>query len=101
MNPEPRAPANPSIERQSRPETARAVSRLWTTMWGQANALVLGRRRIALWADLVILAAGAALLWGLVRVGREWTGIHRPAVQIDLSPLALPMYTLYSLARGL
>ncbi|HXY42536.1 MAG TPA: ABC transporter permease subunit, partial [Vicinamibacteria bacterium] len=101
MTTEPTPATRASLAPQTRRDAYRSVTRLWTTMWGQANALVLGRRRFAIWADLVILTAGASLLFGLVRVGREWTGIHRPAIQIDLSPLALPMYTLYSLVRGL
>jgi NitT/TauT family transport system permease protein len=51
--------------------------------------------------DLAILVAGCGILFGLVSVGREWTGIHRPAIQIDLSPRALPLYTFFSLVRGL
>ena len=101
MTTDPTPATRASMPPQTRRDAYRTVTRLWTTMWGQANALVLGRRRVALWADLLILTAGGALLFGLTRVGREWTGIHRPAIQIDLSPLALPMYTLYSLVRGL
>jgi NitT/TauT family transport system permease protein len=77
------------------------VLRLLTTMWGQANALVLGRRRATVWADLLIVVAGGGLLFGLLHVGREWSGVHRPAIQLDLSLWALPMYTFFSLVRGL
>ncbi len=70
-------------------------------MWGQANAFLFAPRRRAVWADLLILIAGGALLFGLVQVGREWTGIHRPAIQLSLSPWALPAYTFFSLVRGL
>jgi NitT/TauT family transport system permease protein len=35
-----------------------------------------------------------------VRVGQEWEGTLRPAVEIDLSPLALPWYTFFSVVRG-
>src|SRR5260370_14301482 len=31
----------------------------------------------------------------------DWTGPSRPAVDIDLSLSALPLYTFYSLCRGL
>ncbi len=75
--------------------------RLWTAMWGQANAFLLAPRGRAVWADLLILVAGGALLFGLVQVGKEWTGVHRPAIQLDLSLRALPAYTFYSLVRGL
>lgn len=91
---------SPSIERAPPPEVVASVQRFWTTMWGQANTLVVGRR-VAVWADLLILAGGGAVLFGLVQVGREWTGVHRPAIQLDLSPWALPTYTFFSLVRGL
>src|SRR5207253_7622432 len=38
---------------------------------------------------------------GLIDLSREWTGQLRTAVEIDLSPTALPRYTMYSLSRGL
>ena len=91
---------SPSIEPQPR-SPIHAGMRLWTAMWGQANALFFAPRRRRLWADLVILIAGGAFLFGLVAVGREWTGVHRPAIQLDLSLRALPAYTFYSLVRGL
>ena len=102
MPPETLPPLSPSIEqRKARADAPTRAAHLWTTMWSQANALLLRRRRGALWADLLILVAGSALLFGFVRVGREWTGVHRPAIQLDLSPRALPMYTFFSLVRGL
>jgi len=53
------------------------------------------------WVDLVIVIALAGLLYGVLQLGREWRGAARPAIAIDLSPWALPRYTLYSLSRGL
>jgi NitT/TauT family transport system permease protein len=50
---------------------------------------------------LLIVVGLAGLLYGLLEFGRRWAGVHRPQVAIDLSPLALPQYTLLSLARGL
>ncbi|MBI5394223.1 MAG: ABC transporter permease subunit [Verrucomicrobia bacterium] len=50
--------------------------------------------------DLVVLAGLGALVYGLVAVGREWTGWAGPVAQIDLSPWALPGYTMLSLFRG-
>src|SRR5262249_32898330 len=43
----------------------------------------------------------AGLLYGLVDVESQWTRPRRLSVDIDLSPWALPQYTLLSLARGL
>jgi len=70
------------------------------TVWGQANALFLPFKRRR-WVDLLVLVAGAAILYGLVMMGRQWTGVHRPLVEIDLSPRALPKYTFFSMMRGL
>jgi NitT/TauT family transport system permease protein len=68
--------------------------------WGQAVALLQRPRRFG-WTDLVVAAGLAGLLLGVLDLGREWAGELRPAVDIDLDPLALPHYTFLSLARGL
>ena len=57
-------------------------------------------RRSVSWVDPLVFLALAALLYSLVGVGKEWNGILRPKVDIDLSPLALPKYTFFSLVRG-
>jgi len=62
--------------------------------------LVHHTRRFGL-VDLAIVVALAGLLFGVVQLGREWSGASRPAIVIDLSPWALPRYTFYSLSRGL
>ena len=51
--------------------------------------------------DLLLVAAVAGLLFGSLSVGREWAGAFHEKVEIDLSPWALPRYTLFSLSRGL
>ncbi len=51
--------------------------------------------------DVLLAFAIAALVFGLLRLGAEWTAPSRAAVEIDLSPWALPAYALYSLSRGL
>ena len=76
------------------------MNRFLDTVWGQANALFLPFKRRR-WVDLLVIVAGAAILYGLVMMGRQWTGVHRPLVVIDLSPLALPKYTFFSMMRGL
>jgi NitT/TauT family transport system permease protein len=68
--------------------------------WGEATAFLDRRPRIKL-VDLFILAGIAGLVFALRGVVREWTGVLRPEVVIDLSPRALPKYTLFSLTRGL
>ncbi|NWJ42311.1 MAG: ABC transporter permease subunit [Geothrix sp.] len=75
------------------------MHRFLDTMWGQANALFspLRRRR---WVDLLLVAAAFGMLYGLILVGREWTAIQRPQLEIDLSLLALPKYTFFSMMRG-
>ncbi len=50
--------------------------------------------------DVVVLAALGAIVYGLISVGSEWSGELRAVMVIDLSPRALPRYTLLSLFRG-
>ncbi len=65
-----------------------------------ATAYIRLRRAFA-WPDLLILAAITGVIYGLVGLAGEWGGSLRPAVKIDLSPGALPRYTLLSLSRGI
>ncbi|MFI5181889.1 MAG: ABC transporter permease [Thermoanaerobaculia bacterium] len=51
--------------------------------------------------DLLVLAALGASVATLVGLARRWEAPMRAAVEIDLSPWALPGYTLLSLSRGL
>ncbi|NTV73078.1 MAG: ABC transporter permease subunit, partial [Holophaga sp.] len=76
------------------------LNRIIDTVWGQANALFFPFRRRR-WADLVVILTGCALLFGLVQLGQQWTGAKRPVVEIDLSPWSLPLYTFFSMMRGL
>jgi NitT/TauT family transport system permease protein len=54
----------------------------------------------ARWIDLLLVTVVAALVAGVVSLARRWHAPLRPTVEIDLSPWALPGYTLLSLARG-
>jgi NitT/TauT family transport system permease protein len=69
-------------------------------MWGEAWAFLYRPRRFRP-VDLVIVVGVAGFLYGLIRAAHAWAGEPRPAVEIDLSPWALPAYTLQSLGRGL
>lgn len=51
--------------------------------------------------DLFIGVALAGLLYGVIALASQWTAQHRAAIEIDLSPWALPRYTFFSLSRGL
>lgn len=68
--------------------------------WGKATA-ALQRREHDRWVDAAILLSLGGLIFGLISLTRQWTGTLRPTVEIDLSPWALPKYTLLSLSRGL
>ncbi len=57
-------------------------------------------RRSFGWVDLIVLGVMGVLFYGIIGVAREWEGVLRPAVVIDLSPQALPEYTFFSLVRG-
>jgi NitT/TauT family transport system permease protein len=67
-------------------------------IWGRSRGADDGRSSLV---DLAIAVGLAGLLYGLSKVGGEWTGHLRPTVDIDLSPLALPRYAFFSLSRGL
>ena len=76
------------------------LNRIIDTVWGQANPLFYPFRRRR-WVDLVVILSGCAVLYGLVMLGHQWTGVKRPVVEINLSPWSLPMYTFFSMMRGL
>ena len=69
-------------------------------VWGHSRAQG-GESGRSFLVDLAIAVGLAGLLYGLSKVGGEWTGELRPTVDIDLSPLALPRYAFFSLSRGL
>jgi NitT/TauT family transport system permease protein len=57
-------------------------------------------RRIA-WADMLAIGFFVVLLYGLFVVQSQWRAPARVAVDIDLHLSALPLYTFFSLCRGL
>src|SRR5262249_10458489 len=67
--------------------------------WGRLRGH--GEEARSFLVDLAIVVGLCGLLYGLSMVGGEWAGRLRPTVDIDLSPLALPRYTFFSLSRGL
>ena len=68
--------------------------------FGNANASLQRNDRSRL-IDIALVFAIGAIVFGVSGLAREWSGALRPTVEIDLSPAALPKYTLYSLSRGL
>ncbi len=69
-------------------------------VWGEAQAFLDRTRRFD-WTDLLVLAGLAGLVLAVIGISREWRGVLRPEVSIDLSPWRLPQYALLSLSRGL
>jgi NitT/TauT family transport system permease protein len=63
-------------------------------LWG-----FLSTRASFLMTDLLIAFAGMALFYSLISLARYWTAPVTMQAQIDLSPRALPLYALYSVAR--
>jgi NitT/TauT family transport system permease protein len=51
-------------------------------------------------ADVVVLAVVGGLFYAILKVGHEWRAPFQAQTAIDLSFWKLPLYTLYSLARG-
>ena len=49
--------------------------------------------------DLLMFAAGLALFYGVIAIGRTWLGPFTPEVEISRNPWMLPTYAGYSLLR--
>jgi NitT/TauT family transport system permease protein len=63
-------------------------------LWAQLPSLEVSHL-----PDVIMFAAGIALFYGVVTVGRGWLGPFTPSVEISRSPWALPAYAGYSLLR--
>jgi NitT/TauT family transport system permease protein len=57
--------------------------------------------RRSIGADVFVLAAILAGLFSMIEMGREWHHPFQNKIEINLSPLYLPLYTAYSFLRGL
>jgi NitT/TauT family transport system permease protein len=63
-------------------------------LWSQ-----LPRIEVSHLPDVLMFAAGLAIFYGILLVGRTWLGPFTPSVEISRSPFALPVYAAYSLLR--
>jgi NitT/TauT family transport system permease protein len=63
-------------------------------VWSQLPSIEVSRL-----PDVIMFAAGIALLYAVVRVGHSWLGPFTPSVEISRSVWALPAYAGYSLLR--
>jgi NitT/TauT family transport system permease protein len=68
--------------------------------WGQALALLDRSRKLG-WVDLLVVIGLVGVFYGVLELGTQWTTEFHETVEIDLSPRALPLYTFFSLCRGL
>ena len=57
--------------------------------------------RRAGWADLIAIGAFVVVCYGLFVVTSQWRAPAHAAVEIDLGLSSLPLYTFFSLCRGL
>jgi len=57
-------------------------------------------RRNHLWGDLLVIALFGSVLLAALNVEQEWRAPLRVSAPIDLSPLRLPLFAIYSLARS-
>jgi len=64
-------------------------------------ALVRAIPRKVSWLDLGVLGFIALCAYGVARLSGEWRAPLHEAVAIDLSLCSLPLYTFFSLCRGL
>ena len=58
------------------------------------------RKSSALGADLFVLLLVGSLIGGMLMVGKQFSAPFNERIEINLSLWALPLYTLFSLARG-
>lgn len=78
---------------------ANRISKIFHKIWrGFENPQKPIRFR---WIDFLLVLGIAGLFYGLVSVEREWTGVWKPTVEIDLNPWLLPKYTFFSMVRGI
>ncbi|GBC85769.1 Riboflavin transport system permease protein RibX [bacterium HR11] len=76
------------------------MSGTFRRIWG--GTLALAERPWRVDGVGLLVAVGLVGLWlGLVSFAREWVAAPGSALAIDLSARALPMYTFFSLVRGL
>jgi NitT/TauT family transport system permease protein len=76
---------------------------IWGRIWGAATVLFDRTRKFG-WIDLLLFVGLVGAFFGMISVVREWaapTAAGQEAVHIELSPWYLPLYTFYSLTRGL
>ena len=59
----------------------------------------LPRVEVSYLPDVIMFAAGIALFYAVLEMGRAWLGPFTPEVEISRSPLMLPVYAGYSLLR--
>ena len=69
-------------------------------IWGQATSFITRYQKLW-WVDISLILGLIGLIFGIMSVAGEWTGVHRATVEIDLSPWALPKYTFFTLCRGM
>jgi NitT/TauT family transport system permease protein len=62
--------------------------------WG-----ILLSRPVSLWTELPIAFSGMALFYGVLALARYWAAPVNTSTEINLSPVALPLYAAFSVAR--
>jgi NitT/TauT family transport system permease protein len=75
---------------------------LFRRIWGGATGWLDRPRKLA-WTDLIFLLVVVAIAMGIFNAAQEWGAPRDPRIEptLDLSPRYLPLYTFYSLMRGL
>ena len=71
-------------------------------VWGGATGWLDRPRKLG-WTDLIFLLVVVAIAMGIFNAAQEWGAPRDPRIEptLDLSPRYLPLYTFYSLMRGL
>jgi NitT/TauT family transport system permease protein len=64
-----------------------------------AAGAIADRPRHSRLIDILVMAAGLALFYGVLSIGRTWFNPLTPEAPISLNPSALPLYAAFSLMR--
>jgi len=83
-----------------RKNAKRALAKIFPRVWGSDFPLT-GKYKTLRVIDILILLGFVGLFYSLAQTAKQWTGVLRPSIEIELTLSALPKYTFFSLIRGI
>jgi len=83
-----------------RKNARKTFAKIFPRVWGTDFPLA-GKYKTLRGIDILILLGFVGLFYSLAQTAKQWTGVLRPAIEIELTLAALPKYTFFSLIRGI